>query len=80
MCVLTYKDSLVTLSRAESQFYRTDERREGLQLGTICAKSGSGTQPNNGEKMKTLEITSHKLYFIYILSVNRRITLTGNRK
>lgn len=35
-----------------------------FQLGMICAKNGSGTQPNKGVEMETLEMPSRKLYFV----------------
>ena len=54
---------LITGRKSMLQGLRKERRMGRLQLGTICAKKGSDTQPNKGVKMETLEIPGHKLYF-----------------
>ena len=57
---------LIPRRKSMLQGLRKERKMGRLQLGTICAKNGSGTQPNKGVKMETLEIPGHKLYFINI--------------
>ena len=42
------------------------EEDGGLQLGTVCAKKGSGTQPNKGVKKETLEMPRRTKFFFLI--------------